>query len=632
MLSRRGILGGLAAALVATTAHAALLRGKPVTANVSGIQFGLKTRSGYGGYFVNETPSGTITDLDTGLPTTEWVINSARELAPSGTYGAIKTYSKTAGQTYNLGLPSGAHATVTLVANAAHVQVNAADGGTTHQPRIYASAVVGASGALVLGDTVYFRDMAQFSPTTSQYTIQCPSAGYAGAGTITGGSGYTNGTYNNVILSDGTNARITIAGGVVTACHVNIPGSATVGNSISCANTNIGGTGSGWSLTVIDLHKKIVWRSDNVYDGSITNGYGNPRRGGGANLLSIGVSCVVADSGVPYTFQGFDFYFATSATHVIGVICGISAGNGVGGVYGVDVWDCMLGHPLSVGITFRTQTLLTYPKNCSILRNSFEATERGMQCNSGVTIKNNEFFLLSSDAIDLNQFDYVIEDNFAHDFYPQAGQHPDFVQHFGYTDGFSHNINTVCRHNVIWRNVGEVGQADCQGFFFADTTGAGRITGLTVEENIYLGTEVLGIHATRGGAPQINRNTALCDFNSVTNPGLFQVQINLLNGDNGQVTNCITNNLNCATQTGVTLTNNTQLARTLLAYNGIFAAYVDTPVVNVLQAKQAFAPILGKAVASGGAMNPDGTYQGGVFPKNTDNSVDWNDGSVYVPH
>ena len=82
-----------------------------------------------------------------------------------------------------------------------------------------------------------------------------------GLGAITGGSGYTNGTYNNVIMSTIPNvgaanfpvANITVSGGAVTAVTL-VSGGAGVGQvtSLSATAAQIGGTGSGCLLYTSD--------------------------------------------------------------------------------------------------------------------------------------------------------------------------------------------------------------------------------------------------------------------------------------------------------------------------------------------------------------------------------------------
>jgi hypothetical protein len=75
-------------------------------------------------------------------------------------------------------------------------------------------------------------------------------------GTITGGSGYTNGSYSNVPLTTsgsgtGATANITVSGGAVTAVVIVNGGSGYANaDTLSASNTNLGGAGTSFSLTV----------------------------------------------------------------------------------------------------------------------------------------------------------------------------------------------------------------------------------------------------------------------------------------------------------------------------------------------------------------------------------------------
>ena len=77
---------------------------------------------------------------------------------------------------------------------------------------------------------------------------------YIQSGTIAGGSGYTNGTYNNIPLSGGSGVgcagQVVVSGNAVTAVNISIPCAAyAVGDVLSTTNSFLGG-GSGFTYTV----------------------------------------------------------------------------------------------------------------------------------------------------------------------------------------------------------------------------------------------------------------------------------------------------------------------------------------------------------------------------------------------
>ena len=76
-----------------------------------------------------------------------------------------------------------------------------------------------------------------------------------GLGSITGGSAYTDGTYNGVALTGGSGtgatANITVSGGAVTDVFVVQKGASyVVGDTLSATAGTIGGTGTGFSIPV----------------------------------------------------------------------------------------------------------------------------------------------------------------------------------------------------------------------------------------------------------------------------------------------------------------------------------------------------------------------------------------------
>jgi hypothetical protein len=89
-------------------------------------------------------------------------------------------------------------------------------------------------------------------------------------GVITGGSAYTAGTYFDVPLTGGSGsgalATITVAGGAVTAVTITNGGlQYGVADALSAAATNIGGTGSGFSVLVASVTNSTgtSWLGDN---------------------------------------------------------------------------------------------------------------------------------------------------------------------------------------------------------------------------------------------------------------------------------------------------------------------------------------------------------------------------------
>jgi hypothetical protein len=82
-------------------------------------------------------------------------------------------------------------------------------------------------------------------------------------GTITGGAGYVIGTYTNVTLTGGSGsgakATVTVALGAVTTVTVTSRGAGyQVGDVLSASNTELGGTGAGFSVPVATLYAQAV--------------------------------------------------------------------------------------------------------------------------------------------------------------------------------------------------------------------------------------------------------------------------------------------------------------------------------------------------------------------------------------
>jgi len=113
------------------------------------------------------------------------------------------------------------------------------------------------NGSIVVGQEISGTNIASGSAVTAITTSNIKTLG-----TITGGSGYTNGTYTNVTLTggsgNGAKATIIVAGNTVTTVTLTDRGQGyLVGNVLSAASGDIGG-GSSFSVPVSDIYQQSV--------------------------------------------------------------------------------------------------------------------------------------------------------------------------------------------------------------------------------------------------------------------------------------------------------------------------------------------------------------------------------------
>jgi hypothetical protein len=107
-------------------------------------------------------------------------------------------------------------------------------------------------------------------------------------GTITGGSGYVNGSYTNVTLTGGSGsgakATIGVSGGAVTTVTITSRGAGyAVGNTLSATAASLGGTGAGFSIPVTAIYAQAIQMSAaSTGTGSVSLTFSIP-----ANLIAM---------------------------------------------------------------------------------------------------------------------------------------------------------------------------------------------------------------------------------------------------------------------------------------------------------------------------------------------------------
>jgi hypothetical protein len=102
------------------------------------------------------------------------------------------------------------------------------------------------------------------------YPVSIVQGVLSGLGTITGGTGYINGTYQKVPLTGGKGqyafADIVVSGGTVTSVSIRDGGSFyIVGDVLSASTANLGNAGSGFTVPVTNINNStgVSWLGDN---------------------------------------------------------------------------------------------------------------------------------------------------------------------------------------------------------------------------------------------------------------------------------------------------------------------------------------------------------------------------------
>jgi hypothetical protein len=148
----------------------------------------------------------------------------------------------------------------------------AADWHTSVAETVFTDTFNEVSGSVFLYSDTYntqvaLRQVISGSNIPTGTTVQAiTTSNIKTLGAITGGSGYTNGSYSNVSLTGGAgaNAKATIgvSGGAVTTVTITARGASyLVGDVLSATAASIGGTGAGFSIPVTAIYAQAIQMS-----------------------------------------------------------------------------------------------------------------------------------------------------------------------------------------------------------------------------------------------------------------------------------------------------------------------------------------------------------------------------------
>lgn len=602
--------------------------------------FGLLTRSGFGEKDAIGTPGETIT----GTGASDWVINSRGAIVPSGTYGNVKTYSKGAGETYNLTLVT-TGVTVDINMQARISDIAHPPGSTSNSNQLQrvlnttrTSTGGDAGGVLYAGDTVRLRDGVEFGYSALNARF-LPSI-QPGHGTITNpGSGYTDGNYyfcdTANVSGSGTGAKLTlvVSGGQVVVAMAAIPGTGYQAGDIITTDLGAGVSsipgGSGFQFKVIDLDARITITSETP--DTTTTIDGNNTWGGSARINAFEVASGAAGSVLRalYKFEYIDFIHDTDTTPLKGGF--VVYRNQY--CYGMAAHRCYFANEDAVSYTNLVDDFFAC-RRAEFTENYVYRPDRGVVCNfngifDGITtvVDNNVFVGPYVDCVDIGGNYNQISRNFARDFNDKPGSHSDFMQHAGYSDGVSHGPTLDVYENVVLA-FGPTSEPQAV-IFVTDVSAPATTTGVNAYNNIILtggGPNPIRIQNSVGPLATRNTNIIAADYPLIG--GTAQAKISFFGtvGVGGTVTQNYTNLIETDQQTGTpTVADNKVVSPgSAAAYQEAFPNYAWGPFTTKAQVIAALTPTAGVSVDVGGAMLADGRYVGALFPDGS-----WNDGTVF---
>lgn len=564
---------------------------------IADVEFGAKTRSGHGGVPSGNAPASAIT----GTGASDWRIDDEGDLVPSGTYGAVKTFSRSS---YDLTLANAETVTITMIPGVAHVKwknnalLANPDSSSSFQLRTVLLAAIGAPGAMIHGEEVRVRP----------------------------------GVQNN--LSNGT------LGGLAMRIRPPLGG--------------YGGPSDGWIEIAADVPVDLESQEPGV-----------------CRMTNLGVDSVLMSSGtldVGLSFSGFQCW--RPGTQTSGCFTAAST-NGrkasrlryhYNRVWG-GVLNSATGLDISSGIYMPTTADNVIVENNVFhdLYNPFQIGGEAPVVRNNIMVRAyNDFIKLSAPTGSIRDNNIQIDKRIP----VGIGAHGDYDQeaHGGRPAGVNFQGSTVTRHFSLTAQTAPYYNQDGAIVFADDPPVDSKM--LDVSFSQIFGLNRQKNNAVMAANPKDGRFaciTAIYEPDSTTGAAVL-----MRGSEDCNIDRAYASSVNHAEYTpgagggtvpttGSTVTNSVSFnptfgfswaavaAKHAVAfrnprYGATYAFPVDqVPTISAVMAivnmaKQDWSPNPGVAVADGGCMLPDGSYVGAFFPMNVDGSVDWNDGTVYVPH
>lgn len=563
---------------------------------------------------------------------------------PLQAYGSVAAFTKPAGSTWNYLFGTTA-VTFQTVAGARFVTNLPTDSEDNYQFKNTLQRAYTVDGAPELGDRIILRDEAVLSFPANSWNIVGPVGGYKGLYTsLTGGSGYTDGTHQDVAVSyvsgsggSGMLVSAIVASGAVTHVWIRdwgdqlyqpgdvltaaVPGGSGFQFTLS-ANIN---EDDGWifvqsetpDLTTV-LEGNFTWGGSARLEGSLWNG------GGFLPIMFEYVDLVWPHGTPPVTPATFVTYADNSLPWAAWGVSGrrnfISVPNTADG----SEWA-------RDGIMARL-ALWEY-NHVAFLDNAFllsGPTPDTMAVKTKTRIENNVIHDMWVDCVKSSAgVGFIVRRNLCYDWRIAGASHGDALQILGSNYGVTNQDMLLAEENIWLRGAGE-GTGEAQGFITTGMSSPAMHGGGRFFRNFFWGNALNAFSLSRWLDPEVKYNFGLAVLDAPSFEGTTPLNsLRLLSGSGGDVSHNIMNAYAFETQTGYA---HDSVSNVTIALSGpVYASIMVDPKWGPYSTRAAF--LADKTpLPTGPHMLGDGTVAYPLFPACTaygQTTGAWNDGSVW---